>query len=126
MNIVAIDIGLKRIGVAFASHQTPPVVCTPILRKNRVQASNDVKAVIAEKNAEILVVGLPKGGASEDEMKRRIEHFVALVEFNGQVVFQDEYGTSIEAVQFVKQGKDGKADSVAASLILQRWLDARR
>ncbi|MEY4504642.1 MAG: hypothetical protein RL154_938 [Pseudomonadota bacterium] len=126
MNIVALDIGLKRIGVAFATNKTPPVVCTPILRKNRNQAASEVQAIIIEKRADILVVGLPKGGASEDEMRRRIEHFVGLLDFGGRVEYQDEYGSSAEAVIYSGTKKDGRLDSVAAMIILERWLDANR
>lgn len=123
MIIISLDIGLKRIGVAFATHFTPPVVCAPILRKNRVQASNDVKKILQEKMVDTLIIGIPKGGASEEEMRRRIEHFVSLLNFNGKIEFQDEYGTSIEATKLTGTLKDGKTDSVAALLILQRWLE---
>lgn len=126
MNIVAIDIGLKRIGLAFATDKTPAVVCNPIFRKNRDQASNDVSIFLKEKMANILVVGLSKGGASEDEMERRVRHFVSLLNFDGEVFYQDEYGTSVEASSFGFTKKDGKVDSVAAMLILDRFLSSQQ
>ncbi|MDD3466940.1 MAG: Holliday junction resolvase RuvX [Campylobacterales bacterium] len=124
MNTVAIDVGLKRIGVAVLVSGIA-VASEPILRKNREQASRDVSATLKAKNASKLIVGLPRGGASEDEMERRIKHFVSLLEFGGEVVYVDEYGSSREALELVGGGltknKDGKADSLAALVILKRW-----
>lgn len=124
MNTVAIDVGLKRIGVAVLVSGIA-VASEPILRKNREQASRDVSAMLKAKSASKLIVGLPRGGASEDEMERRIKHFVSLLEFDGEVVYVDEYGSSREALELVGGGltknKDGKADSLAALVILKRW-----
>lgn len=124
MNTVAIDVGLKRIGVATLMSGIA-VASEPILRKNREQASADVSAMLKAKNASKLIVGLPRGGASEEEMERRIRHFVSLLEFGGEVVYVDEYGSSREALEMVGGGftkqKDGKADSLAALVILKRW-----
>lgn len=119
--IIAIDIGLKRIGVAFA-FRSVAMPLLPIIRKNRNQAARDISRVISEYNADILVVGIPLGGSSEDEMKRRIEHFVSLIEFNGQIIYQDEALSSFEASDISKDQRDGKFDSVAAMIILKRYL----
>ncbi len=125
MKYAAIDVGLKRIGVAVSDGK----IIFPkdaILRKNRNQAAREVDAFLKEWGVQKLVVGVPKGGASEDEMRRRIEHFVSLLEFCGDVIYQDEYGSSIEAKErmagVVRQKKDGKIDSIAAQIILERYL----
>jgi len=125
MRYVAIDVGLKRIGVAVSDGK----VIFPqnaILRKNRNQAARDVDAFLKEWEVAHLVVGLPKGGASEAEMERRIRHFVSLLSFPGEVAYQDEYGTSAEAKErmqgVVRQKRDGKVDSIAAQIILERYL----
>jgi len=59
-------------------------------------------------------------------MTRRIEHFVSLLAFDGTITYQDEYGSSVEAKELMqgvtKQKKDGKVDSMAAKIILERWL----
>lgn len=125
--IAALDVGLKRIGcaIALAGIVTPQ---NAILRKNRKQAARDVDSFLNEWDIEILVVGLPKGGSSEDEMQRRIEHFVSLLSFDGAVYYCDEYGSSAEAKEMMqgvtKQKKDGKVDSMAAKIILERYLSA--
>jgi putative Holliday junction resolvase len=100
-----------------------------ILRKNRNQAARDVDTFLKEWGIELLVVGVPKGGSSEDEMQRRIEHFVSLLEYDKEIVFMDEYGSSIEAKEMMqgvtKQKRDGKVDSLAAQIILQRYLASK-
>ena len=119
---MAIDVGLKRIGVALAVGQTV-MPQTPVLRKNRNQAARDVSAVLREYGAKKLVVGVPLGGSSEDEMRRRIEHFVSLLEFDGEVVYQDEAMSSFEASEIYAEGRrGGRLDSIAAMIILKRYL----
>ena len=122
MSIMAIDVGLKRIGVALAVGQTV-MPQTPVLRKNRNQAARGVSAVLREYGAKKLVVGVPLGGSSEDEMRRRIAHFVSLLEFDGEVVYQDEAMSSFEASEiYAEDRRDGRLDSIAAMIILKRYL----
>ena len=122
MSIMAIDVGLKRVGVALAVGQTV-MPQTPVLRKNRNQAARDVSAVLREYGAKKLVVGVPLGGSSEDEMRRRIAHFVSLLEFEGEVVYQDEAMSSFEASEiYAEDRRDGRLDSSAAMIILKRYL----
>lgn len=127
MSIVAVDIGLKRIGIAVTYDKKTVLPQKAILRKNRNQAAEELANLLKQKEADTLVVGLPRGGSSEDEMQRRIEHFVNLVDFEGDIEFQDEYGTSSEAKELlkgeVKIKRDGRIDSLSASLILKRWLN---
>ncbi len=124
--IAALDVGLKRIGVAITLDGRTVLPQPAIERKNREQAAREVDAFLKTWHIERLVVGLPKGGSSEEEMKRRISHFVNLLSFTGPVVFVDEYGSSIEAAErmrgVTKQRRDGRLDSIAAQLILERYL----
>lgn len=120
--IVAIDIGLKRIGMAVSPDGKIALPTTPILRKNRNQAAKDVSNALKDKEANILVVGLPKGGNSEAEMERRIKHFISLLDFDGQIYYENEAYSSLEASDLVSDKRDGKLDSVAAMIILERFL----
>ena len=127
MIYAAIDIGLKRIGLALCSYKNIVFPQNAIIRKNRNQASSDLLSRLIFLNVDILVVGMPLGGSSEEEMKRRIKHFIGLLNFKGKIVYQDEYGSSIEAKEImmgtIKQKKDGKIDSLAAKIILDRYLE---
>ncbi|MEA2099497.1 MAG: Holliday junction resolvase RuvX [Campylobacterota bacterium] len=126
MKYIAIDLGLKRIGLAYSAHKTIVTPLPAVIRKNRNQASSEVKKVIDEWEVDAVVIGVPLGGSSEDEMKRRIAHFMNLVDFKGEVFYQDEAGSSKEAEALIKgeikQIRDGRVDSISAMIILQRYL----
>jgi putative Holliday junction resolvase len=126
--LAALDIGLKRIGCAICFDKKVVFPVDAILRKNRNQAARDVDEFLKRNKIQTLIVGLPKGGSSSDEMQRRIEHFVSLLEFNKEIIYQDEYGSSAEAKEIMKgitkQKRDGKLDSMAAKIILERRLES--
>ena len=128
MKIASIDVGLKRIGLAICLDGKIVFPQNAILRKNRNQASRDVRAFLEEWEIDTLVVGLPKGGSSEEEMERRIKHFVGLLELEDiEVAYQDEAGSSVEAKELTqgvfRHKRDGRIDSIASKIILERWLD---
>ena len=126
MKYLAIDLGLKRIGLAYSAHESIVTPLQAIIRKNRNQASDEVKKVLKEWEIDSIVIGIPLGGSSEDEMRRRITHFMGLVDFEGEVFYQDEAGSSKEAEALIKgkikQIRDGRVDSISAMIILQRYL----
>ncbi|MFT7859566.1 MAG: Holliday junction resolvase RuvX [Sulfurimonas sp.] len=126
MKYIAIDLGLKRIGLAYSAHKDIVTPLPAILRKNRDQAASDLKKVLREWEAEALVVGIPLGGSSEEEMRRRIKHFLGLVDFQGEIFYQDEARSSLEAEELLKGEmryiRDGRVDSISAMIILQRYL----
>lgn len=124
MRTLALDVGLKRIGVALCLEDQIALPLAPILRKNRHQAADEIRSLIKLHQIKRLIVGLPKGGSSEEEMTRRIGHFVNLLEFEGELCFVDEGFTSKEAqtLRPQKRGKrDGKVDSLAAFLMLRDY-----
>lgn len=126
MKYACIDIGLKRIGIAICLDGVIVLPQNAIIRKNRNQAANDVKKFLNEWKIECLIVGLPKDGSSAEEMERRIRHFVALLELDIAVDYQDEQGSSFEAREQTmgdfRHKKDGRLDSMAAKIILERYL----
>ena len=123
MKLASIDIGLKRIGVAICLTSNIVTPQTAILRKNRDQAALDVNSFLKEWEIEKLIVGFPS--ASED-MQKRIKHFVALLELTIPYEFQEENMSSIEAEDLIKgeikYKRDGRVDSLAAKIILERFL----
>ena len=126
MKYIAIDLGLKRIGLAYSAHKDIVTPLEAVIRKNRNQASKDVKKVLDEWEVDAVVIGIPMGGSSEDEMRRRVEHFMKLVDFKGKVFYQDEARSSLEAEEMIKGNmkykRDGRVDSISAMIILQRYL----
>ncbi|MBL1244008.1 MAG: Holliday junction resolvase RuvX [Sulfurimonas sp.] len=126
MKYIAIDLGLKRIGLAYSAHKDLVTPLPAIIRKNRNQASSEVKKAIQEWEVDTVIIGIPLGGSSEGEMRRRIAHFMNLVDFQGEVFYQDEAGSSLEAESLmkgeIKYIRDGRIDSISAMIILQRYL----
>lgn len=122
MKTLALDIGLKRIGVALCINKSIAMPLEAIIRKNRNQAANEVKKYIKEYDVNTLVVGVPLGGSSEDEMRKRVEHFISLLDFDKEVFFVDESFSSknVQELGMVNlKKKDGKLDSLAAYLFLK-------
>jgi len=119
----SIDIGLKRIGVAICLQKDIVTPCPAILRKNRNQAAADVMKFLKEWEIDTLIVGFP---TSSEDMKKRVQHFVTLLDFEGDIKFQDENMSSIEAEELIKGDikykRDGRIDSIAAKIILERYL----
>jgi len=123
---IAIDLGLKRIGLALSAGAGIVTPLSAVERKNRNQAANDVKKVLNEYEATTVVVGIPMGSTTEDEMRRRVAHFMNLVEFSGEIAYQDESHSSQEAEALMKgeirYKRDGRIDSLSAKIILERYL----
>jgi|TARA_R110002050_G_scaffold167632_6_gene298513 putative Holliday junction resolvase len=123
LKLAAIDIGLKRIGLALSLTKSLVTPQTAILRKNRNQASNDVDSFLKEWEIDKLIVGFP---SSSEDMQKRVKHFVNLLKFEGEIAFQEENMSSIEAEELmkgdIKYKRDGRVDSLAAKIILERYL----
>ncbi len=126
MKYASLDIGLKRIGVAICLDGSIVLPQDAIMRKNRNQAARDTKIFLDRWKIDHLIVGIPRDGSSTAEMHRRITHFVSLLELNIEVTYQDEQGSSYEAKELTmgqfRHKKDGKIDSIAAKIILERYL----
>ena len=119
---IAMDLGLKRIGLAYSPDGSLVTPLPAVIRKNRNQAASEVKAVLKE-----FVVGIPMSDpTTQAEMRRRVAHFLNLLEFQGTVVYQDEDDSSLEAEEMMKGDirykRDGRIDSLAAKIILERYL----
>ncbi|EFU70609.1 Holliday junction resolvase family protein [Aliarcobacter butzleri JV22] len=123
MKLASIDVGLKRIGVAICLTSDIVTPQNAILRKNRNQAANDVNTFLKEWEIEKLIVGFP---TSSEDMQNRIKHFVNLLKLQIPYEFCEENMSSIEAEELIKgeikYKRDGRVDSLAAKIILERYL----
>ena len=115
--------GLKRIGIAICLTSDIVTPQTAILRKNRNQAARDVNIFLKEWEIEKLIVGFPSASI---DMQNRINHFVSLLELEIPYEFCEENMSSIEAEDLIKgeikYKRDGRIDSLAAKIILERNL----
>ncbi len=123
MKLASIDVGLKRIGLAICLTSNIVTPQTAILRKNRNQAATDVNIFLKEWEIDKLIVGFPSASI---DMQNRINHFVALLDLKIPYELQEENMSSIEAEELmkgeIKYKRDGRVDSLAAKIILDRYL----
>ena len=127
MKLASIDVGLKRIGLAICLASDIVTPQTAILRKNRNQAAADVNIFLKEWEIEKLIVGFPSASI---DMQNRINHFVTLLNLKIPYELQEENMSSIEAEDLmkgeIKYKRDGRIDSLAAKIILERFLQKQK
>ena len=136
MIIMAVDLGKARTGIA-ASDKTE-YLASPvkvISEHNRERLLEKVVDTAKEIKAELVVVGLPKNmDGSEGESANNAREFSSLLaeQLGIEVKLWDERCTTITAHGYLNdtntRGKKRKAviDEVAATVILQSFLDSRR
>ena len=136
MIIMSVDLGKARTGLAVCDKtEFLASPYTVIFEKSPKMLPQRVAEAVREAKAELVVVGLPKNmDGTEGESARNARAFAAtLTELTGvATVMQDERGTTITAHNFLNEtntrGKKRKnaVDAVAATIILQDYLDSRR
>jgi putative transcription antitermination factor YqgF len=124
--ILAFDLGSKRIGVARVNTNAKlPEALEPIVIEN--DGLSAVIDVIKEVEPVAVVFGLPRGlDGQETTQTESVRNFVKkLKENNGlsqPVFFIDEAGTSKLADQILLD-RSGSRDSIAATIMLDDFLD---
>ena len=136
MIIMSVDLGKARTGLALCDKTE--FLASPykvIFEKSPQKLLQKVADAANEAKAALIVVGLPKNmDGSEGESAQNARDFAAqLAELTEvETVMQDERGTTITAHSFLNdtntRGKKRKnvVDEVAATIILQNFLDARK
>lgn len=124
---LCMDLGLKRIGLAFSPNGEIVTPLPGIMRKNRNQAALEVQSALDTWEIDTFIIGLPMSDpTTQAEMRRRITHFLSLLNFTGEVLYEDEDDSSLEAEEQMKGDirykRDGRIDSLAAKIILERYL----
>lgn len=126
-NIIALDVGTKRIGVAFADDQIP--IATPLktieVNGSEVQVIADI---IKTKQVQVVVVGYPRNQTGDPTQQTGFaEEFASRIRDYAHIVFQDESLTSVMAEESLKaSGKPyekSDIDALAATIILQDYLE---
>ena len=135
MRILSLDYGSKRIGVAVCDElgMTAQGLAT-INRKNRRQTLEDIAGFIRTYNAEKIVIGYPiRLDGTEGIQCEKINKFASILEstFSLPVIKWDETLSTKEAEEILTRAKIARnkrrniVDKLAASLILQGYLDAQ-
>lgn len=133
---LGLDVGKKRIGVAGCDRTL--LIATGITTIERTSFNMDVekiRLIVAEREVQVLVVGLPYSmDGSLGFQARQVQKFATRVAkaLGLPLEYVDERLTSFQAEQMlITEGRSPSRhkdliDRKAAALILQQWLDARR
>ena len=136
MIIMSVDLGKARTGLALCDKTE--FLASPykvIFEKSPNKLPEKVAEAAKEAKAELLVVGLPKNmdgteGESARDARACAQTLRALTRL--ETVMQDERGTTVTAHGYLNEtntrGKKRKnvVDAVAATIILQDYLDKRK
>lgn len=136
ISAIGLDVGKKRIGVAGCDGTGLIATgLTTIFRTSFRQDVYQLKQLIHQRRATILVVGLPYSLNGEIGIQAQlIQQFAQRISIALQlpIDYMDERFTSMEAEQLLRDEKKspsrdkGAIDRKAAAIILQQWLDERR
>ena len=125
--MIAIDFGLKRIGVAWRCGTSLILPLPAIKFASVMQVASELQSIISAKKARILVVGQVR-----KELQGALDEILDALNFGGEIVFIDENLSSAEAETHIngrkkskKLRKDGTLDSLSAMIILERYLNAK-
>lgn len=126
-NIVALDVGTKRIGVAVADSVVPIAMPLETVEVDGTEIDT-IKRIVEDRHAEKVVVGYPRNQSGDATDQTAISEAVGRkVAVFTEVVYQDESLTSIMAEDRLKAaGKPytkGDIDAAAATIILQDYLE---
>jgi putative Holliday junction resolvase len=136
ISALGLDLGKKRIGVAGCDGTGLIATgLTTIEHRSFAQTVEQLRQIAQERQAQVLVVGLPYRLDGEiGNQARQTQKMAARLSAALQlpVEFVDERLTSYEAEQMMiargqsLQHDKGLVDRKAAAIILQQWLDQRR
>jgi len=133
MRILAIDHGTKRMGIAISDELKMLAHPLEFIPAEPFDAFVDrLRAILREKEVELILVGMPRNmDGSYGPAALKVQEFVAVLKslFTVPIQIADERLTSVQAQRFLQEAgvksrdQKGKVDQMAATLILQGYLD---
>lgn len=134
MRALGIDVGERRIGVALCDELG--LLATPLTTiQVRGQELTELARIARERDVALVVVGLPRSlSGQEGPQARVVRDFAARLApyLAVPLAFWDERFTTAEAERVLlarglsREQRRARIDAVAAAILLQDYLDARR
>ena len=139
MRILALDVGTKRIGVAFADTSVRIAIPRAMIPVDGNEFAEIAKQFRLEK-ADLIVSGLPRNNQGEETAQTEVvqnfiialkDYFVKHEQKTPLIKYQDETLTSVAAEQYLTANShefsrqdraSGKLDSEAAAIILEDFM----
>ncbi len=128
-NIIALDVGERRVGIAVANRIAR--IASPLTTlENNDSFWNELQSIIDKESADLIVMGLPRNLSGDDTDQTRYVRDFARNLTTVPVIFQDEALTSVKAEEELKKrGKayaKGDIDALSATYILEDYLIQHR
>jgi putative Holliday junction resolvase len=134
MRILALDHGTKRIGIAPSDELK--MIASPlefVLAEPFTDFVKRLKEIIRTKEVELILIGMPRNmDGSYGPAALKVQEFIAVLKDLVAIPIKtwDERLTSAQAQRFLIQGgvrrqeRKEKVDKMAASILLQSYLDS--
>ena len=134
MRILALDHGTKRIGIALSDELK--MIAQPleyVLTEPIADFFVRLKEIIREKEVELILIGMPRNmDGSYGPAALKVQEFIAVLKDLVAIPIKtwDERLTSAQAQRFLIEGgvrrqeRKQKVDKMAASILLQSYLDS--
>lgn len=138
MRIIGLDLGTKTLGVAVSdlTETIATGVTTLRFEENKPESVlSELKNIINEYNVKSIVIGLPKNmNNTMGQAVERTRSFIKILsdEFDLPINEQDERLSSVTANNVLlaadvsRKRRKSKVDTIAATIILQNYLDIRK
>ena len=136
MRLMGLDVGDKRIGIALSDEGA--IIASPretLLRKSNAKDITHLLELADREEVSEILVGMPLSlNGSSGPQAQKVARFVEALRARTPITVTcwDERFTTVDAEQALIEGevsrekRRGLVDRVAAALILQSYLDARR
>ncbi|MGB7978886.1 MAG: Holliday junction resolvase RuvX [Chlamydiales bacterium] len=130
--MAAIDFGTKRIGLALSDANRKIALPVAVVEGGK-QAIQNIRASLPLKEIDLVLIGLPLEMSGEKgSMAQKVEQFAKTLEeaLQIQILLVDERLSSrgaevhMKEISLNRKSRNEKIDMVAATLLLQTYLDA--
>ncbi|MCW6678052.1 Holliday junction resolvase RuvX [Anaerococcus sp. NML200574] len=133
--IMALDVGDKTIGIALSDPMLITSQPLETIKRTKVKFDIDrIEELVNENEVSTLIVGLPKNmNNTIGPQAMRVISFVDLIKkrLDIEIIYQDERMTTLESEAVLidmsvrRENRKKHIDKIAASFILQSYLDRR-
>lgn len=126
MNLLALDLGRKRVGVAV-SHGilAEPLTTLKLDENNENQFLVGLEKIIKDQKVEKIIVGLPLGkNLEKTEQTRWVEKLSK--KLSDQLLVPFEFVDEAYSTTMAHMSKDADVDAQAAKIILEQYLNEKR
>ncbi len=133
MSILGIDYGTRKMGIAVSDDNCKIALPLTTIRGGDTKFLMAIEKIIVQRDIKKIVIGLPINlSGDESSMSKIVKDFAEkLKSLKIEIVLLDERLTSVQAERIIHEigekpsRKKSKVDRIAATLILQNYLDSQ-